>query len=222
MRWWWKPPALPRPAGSVFFLGGKGEKGGKFRELDGHGVPKDLTPLWPEYLMLEGIPFSSCSPKALRQAVIPARIARATIDWNQSAGLAFDWRSIWGKVWKPRVPSPWNYTYYILLHRALTTGAKAKSRGFPPIPEHCSCGEVESLEHLFLHCHLATAAWNEARLPPTSTTLVSPTRRQQRSHRAVIHTLWTARCAELDGNKPRSAVSIVETLRANLKRLTSA
>ena len=118
----------------------------------------------------------------------------------------------WKKVWKPRVPTQWNQTFFLFLHKAHYTAEKATRHHDTRLQPNCSCGRPETEVHLFWECPFAQDEWKKAwrrqrathRPPPfTLDSILNPPRSFEVIHREVLHHIWTMRCGEVYGQTPR-------------------
>jgi len=203
---------------------------------------RDLVEIWPPLISIKGKPYSKLTTKSIRAMIIKTGIPKNQITWHQSLPLDFNWSPVWKNVWKVPCPQKWIQTYFLLLHRGLPHGERAFNYDLDyPSYYHCPLcpTHLESLTHIFLKCEIAQHLWNWLRrtwknatgaAPPVNLTFVisGGAFRVSKSHsqnllnpilkffhRAIIHSLWIARC-DLHHGK---LVSLAGVLTAMLERI---
>jgi len=134
------------------------------------------------------------------------------------------WSRTYKALWKTRVPHKWKETFWLALRRSKYVGATAQRHGWTEHPHYCAmCGDLETLEHVFLDCPQAVEVWTwvdqtwtrlTQRRPPPKMTLNSSPLWQCLSLGAV-QAIWQGRCARAHG----SAAHSLSILKALLKGL---
>jgi len=202
------------------------------RLLGPDNIPLDCSDFNPTFWKIGLLPLSMSTPKQLRLKCYIKSTVKAQALWEEAIQGRLKWKVIWRKVWSPIVPPQLNTTYYLLLHLAHTTGEKADKKGFPPINLLCSCGSIESAQHLFWNCKFAQARWKtlwtfwraNRQIPPAYNlkSILSPPTNPTFLilHRTTLHHIWVERCGEVYGQKPRTSApspSLIAALAAALK-----
>ena len=161
--------------------------------LSADGEEEEEPPKIWERLAIGGIRWNRLPSRKMSEE--PQGIPRCRIAWEKE-GLKLNWNRTWKAVWKNgTVPPKWNETFFLLLHRALWVGAKARRLGVDHIPSEChECEQEETLKHLFWDCLRARTARQHA--GKTWITWEDMLRDGSRVQRAVIFVIWTTRCQD--------------------------
>ena len=182
----------------------------------------DNKPCSPELLT----PFSSLNNSQIRlQLETPGFCPSGNfITWNHDLDYTLPWRQMLARLWKVHVSRKFNETYFLLLHRGLPHGDRARKHklNYPPNADCLICNTPETLLHIFFSCNTASTIWtalkrtwkNASGLPPPidaasvlSGFLSSPPAPVssplfsllQVLHRCAVHVLWRAACARHHG-----------------------
>ena len=155
-------------------------------------------------LEVKGKRIMEMTPKQIRIHFTPSGIPPATLIWKDEGFTLLP--QTWKDLWKAKVPVRLNEHFFLLLHRALWTGSKAKEKGFTKIPTDCQLcpGSEETLVHLFWECPRAKAIWSlflDTR-PRLSWEEVLNDDIEQRDSRIALWVIWTSRCSHLYGREP--------------------
>ena len=133
------------------------------------------------------------------------------------------------RLWEANVPSKFKDTSWLIHHKALWTGSKAKSAHSSLIPHHCHCGILETINHIFLECthskqilNAMTDEWTartRLRAPDISPRTLRlhgwdlPLRTPyqlkslwQRLYLTAIHSIWLGRCHNVYDGPPSSSI----------------
>ena len=190
-------------------------------------------------------PFQIVTSKTFRNLTSPHLLSPNQITWSQQfhSDFHFSWRPIWKNVWKVPCPQKWNQSYFMLLQRGHPHGDRALRNDLPYPPNYyCPLcpNSTETLNHIFLECSLAQGLWKWMKrtwknasgdAPPINlfTVLNGGTFKFSKSisqdllnttlkifHRAVIHTLWRARC-DLHHGKQVSLIGVLAILVESIK-----
>lgn len=84
----------------------------------------------------------------------------------------FDWMK---HVWKLDAPSKIHHFIWRALNNALPVAELLIHRGMEVNPACKVCGELETINHVFLSCPFAKCVWEQAPILPTSLCLTPPT-----------------------------------------------
>jgi len=130
------------------------------------------------------------SSKILYDHLRTRGLPRAQMKWEGD----LRWGKLWKRVWAPKVPTRWNETYYLLMHRALWVGERAARTGWALIETDCmECGTPETIEHLFWECKRAKIVREWA---GTWSSLEEMLQDQRARQRRAIVTIWVTRCQD--------------------------
>ena len=133
-------------------------------------------------------------------------------DSSLSPTIPINWNLLYKNICNSPVPHKWNQSYWLFLSRSFFLGSTAQATNWDGISHDCArCLCLETHNHLFLECPMATRCWSwirdkwirlfHAPPPPSSPFISTSNSLWPILVCAAIYTLWTTRCKRVYGNK---------------------